>query len=103
MHTYSPTADVAEYLRAIQRFPLLEVDEESSLARRWRESADRQAVHRILTSHLRLVPTVARRYRGYGLPFSELISEGNVGLIQAARRFDPEKGTRFSAYAIWWI
>jgi RNA polymerase sigma-32 factor len=103
MRTHPPTADVVQYLREIRRFPLLESEEESLLAKRWREKADRQAVHRILTSHLRLVPTIARGYRGYGLPFSELISEGNIGLTQAAGRFDPERGARFSTYAVWWI
>ena len=103
MRTYFPTADVVQYLREIKKFPFLEAEEETTLAKRWRESADRQAAHRILTSHLRLVPNVARRYRGYGLPMSELISEGNIGLMQAAERFDPEKGARFSTYAIWWI
>jgi RNA polymerase sigma-32 factor len=98
-----PTSDVAGYLRAIHRFPLLEAAEEASLAKRWRDNADREAAHRILTSHLRLVPNVARRYRGYGLPLFELISEGNLGLMQAARRFDPSKGARFSTYAVWWI
>lgn len=103
MRAYFPTADVAQYLREIKKFPFLEAEEETILAKRWRESSDRQAAHRILTSHLRLVPNVARRYRGYGLPLSELISEGNIGLMQAAERFDPEKGARFSTYAVWWI
>jgi RNA polymerase sigma-32 factor len=103
MLTHWPTTDSAQYLRQIRKFPLLEAEEESSLARRWHENADGQAMHKILTSHLRLVPHVARSYRGYGLPFSELVSEGNVGLIQAAKRFDPEKGARFSTYAVWWI
>lgn len=103
MRTYLPTAEVAQYLREIQKFPLLDAEEETLLTKLWRENADRVAVHRILTSHLRLVPNVARRYRGYGLPLSELISEGNIGLMQAAKRFDPEKGARFSTYAVWWI
>jgi len=103
MRTFPPTADAARYLREIRRFPLLEAEEESLLAERWRERADHKAVHKILTSHLRLVPNVARGYRGYGLPFSELISEGNIGLMQAAGRFDPERGARFSTYAVWWI
>jgi RNA polymerase sigma-32 factor len=103
MRTHSPTTDDSRYLRQIHCFPLLEAEEESSLARRWLENADGQAVHKILTSHLRLVPNVARCYRGYGLPLSDLISEGNVGLMQAAKRFDPEKGARFSTYAVWWI
>ena len=95
--------DVIRYQKEIQRFPLLQPEEEAKLAKHWRESADRKAVHKLLTSHLRLVVKVARSFRGYGLPFSELISEGNVGLIQAADRFDPEKGFRCSTYAVWWI
>jgi RNA polymerase sigma-32 factor len=103
MSTLLPTAEIAGYLRQIQKFPLLEAAEEALLARRWRERADKQAVQKIVTSHLRLVPPVARAYRGYGLPLSELVSEGNIGLMQAVQRFDPEKGARFSTYAVWWI
>ena len=103
MRIDSLASDAARYLREIQRFPLLEAAEEASLAKCWLESSDRHAVHRILNSHLRLVPSVARRYRGYGLPLSDLISEGNIGLMQAARRFNPDKGARFSTYAMWWI
>jgi RNA polymerase sigma-32 factor len=103
MRSYLPTTDIAQYLREIKKFPLLEAEEETVLAERWRENADPEAANRILTSHLRLVPNVARGYRGYGLPLSELISEGNIGLMKAAKRFDPTKGARFSTYAIWWI
>ena len=103
MRSYLPTTDVAQYMQKIQKFPFLEAEEESVLAKRWRENADSEAANRILTSHLRLVPNVARGYRGYGLPLSDLISEGNVGLMQAAKRFDPNKGARFSTYAVWWI
>lgn len=103
MRSYLPTTDVAQYMQKIQKFPFLEAEEETVLAKRWRENADSEAANRILTSHLRLVPNVARGYRGYGLPLSDLISEGNVGLMQAAKRFDPNKGARFSTYAVWWI
>jgi RNA polymerase sigma-32 factor len=102
MLTSLHTTDV-RYQRQLRRFPLLEADEEAQLAKRWREQFDREAVHKLLTSHLRLVVAVARSYRGYGLPISELISEGNMGLMEAATRFDPEKGARFSSYAVWWI
>ncbi|SHG59727.1 RNA polymerase sigma-32 factor [Bradyrhizobium erythrophlei] len=97
------TANIGRYLRQIRRFPLLEAEEECVSARSWRENADGRALHKLLTSHLRLVVSIAHTYRGYGLPLSDLISEGNIGLIQAGHRFDPEKGFRFSTYAIWWI
>jgi RNA polymerase sigma-32 factor len=103
MATSWQTADTIRYHQQLRRFPLLEAEEEMRLARRWRERSDREAVHKLLTSHLRLVARVARSYLGYGLPLSELISEGNIGLIEAAKRFDPEKGVRFSTYAVWWI
>lgn len=103
MRSYLPTNDIAQYLREIKKFPFLEAQEESALANRWLETGDSEAANKILISHLRLVPNVARGYRGYGLPLSELISEGNVGLMQAAKRFDPKKGARFSTYAVWWI
>jgi RNA polymerase sigma-32 factor len=93
----------SRYLQEIRRFPLLEADEESVLAKRWREHCDGKAAHKLVTSHLRLVAKAAAGYRGYGLPMSELISEGNLGLMQAVKRFDPERGFRFSTYAIWWI
>jgi RNA polymerase sigma-32 factor len=91
------------YLEEIRRFPMLERQEEYMLAKRWRERGDRGAAHRLVTSHLRLVTKIARDYRGYGLPISEAISEGNVGLMQAVERFEPEKGFRLATYAMWWI
>src|SRR5258707_6034427 len=91
------------YLEEIRRFPMLQAEEESALARRWREHGDSDAVHALVTSELRLVVKIAVGYRGYGLPISELISEGNVGLMQAAKRFDPEQGFRFATYAMWWV
>lgn len=93
----------AIYFNEIRRFPMLKAEEEQMLAARWRESGDGDSAHQLLTSHLRLVPKIARNYRGYRLPSSELISEGNIGLIQALKRFDPDKGVRFSTYAGWWI
>jgi RNA polymerase sigma-32 factor len=93
----------SSYLTDIQRFALLEREQEYALAKRWREHGDRDAAHRLVTSHLRLAAKVAKSYRGYGLPISEIISEGNLGLMQALNRFEPEKGFRFSTYAIWWI
>ena len=91
------------YLWQIQRFPMLEPHEEYMLAGRWREHGDHEAAHKLVTSHLRLVAKIARGYSGYGLPISDVISEGNVGLMQAVRRFKPEKGFRFATYAAWWI
>ena len=91
------------YLSDIRRFAMLEKEQEYELARRWRERGDRNAANQIITSHLRLAVKVAMGYRGYGLPVSEIISEGNVGLMQALNRFEPEKGFRFSTYAVWWI
>ncbi|HEY2184632.1 MAG TPA: RNA polymerase sigma factor RpoH [Xanthobacteraceae bacterium] len=91
------------YLEEIRRFPLLESGEEYVLAKRWREQGDGSAAQKLVNSHLRLVAKIAMGYRGYGLPVSEIISEGNVGLMQAAKRFEPEKGFRFATYAIWWI
>jgi RNA polymerase sigma-32 factor len=93
----------ANYFKEIRRFPMLKADEEYMLAARWRERGDGSAAHRLLTSHLRLVVKIAIGYRRYGLPIPDLISEGNIGLMQAIRRFDPDKGTRFSTYATWWI
>lgn len=92
-----------EYLEEIRRVPFLEWDEEKRLAKRFREHGDANAAHRLVTSHLRLVVKLAMRYRGYRLPMSELISEGNVGLMEAVKRFDPDKGFRLTTYAIWWI
>jgi RNA polymerase sigma-32 factor len=94
---------LASYFRKILRFPMLEPQEEYMLARRWREHGDRDAAHKLITSHLRLVAKIAPRYRRYGLPIPDLISEGNVGLMQAVKRFDPEKGSRLGTYAMWWI
>ena len=91
------------YLKEIQRFPMLEPQDEYMLAKRWHEHGDRDAAHKLVTSHLRLVAKIAMGYRGYGLPISEVISEGNVGLMQAVTRFEPEKGFRLATYAMWWI
>src|SRR5216683_124798 len=94
---------LTHYLEEIRRFPMLERQEEYVLAKRWREHGDRDAAHKLVTSHLRLVTKIARDHRGYGLPICEAISEGNVGLMQAVERFGPEKGFRFATYAVWWI
>src|SRR6266436_1995505 len=94
---------LARYLEEIRRFPMLEPQEEYMLAKRWREHGDRDAAHKLVTSHLRLVAKIAMGYRGYGLPIAEVISEGNVGLMRAVERFEPEKGFRLSTYATWWI
>jgi RNA polymerase sigma-32 factor len=94
---------LTRYLEEIRRFPMLEPHEEYMLAKRWREHGDRDAAHKLVTSHLRLVAKIAMGYRGYGLPISEVISEGNVGLMQAVKRFEPEKGFRLATYAMWWI
>jgi len=94
---------LTRYLEEIRRFPMLERREEYMLAKRWRGHGDREAANKLVTSHLRLVAKIAMGYRGYGLPISEVISEGNVGLMQALKRFEPEKGFRLSTYAMWWI
>src|SRR2546427_7670127 len=94
---------LARYIEEIRRVPMLEPQDEYMLAKRWREHDDLEAVHKLVNSHLRLVIKIAKGYRGYGLPISELISEGNVGLIQAVKRFEPEKGFRLATYAMWWI
>jgi RNA polymerase sigma-32 factor len=94
---------LTRYLEDIRRFPMLEPQDEFMLAKRWREHGDRDAAHKLVTSHLRLVAKIAMGYRGYGLPISEVISEGNVGLMQAVKRFEPEKGFRLATYAMWWI
>jgi RNA polymerase sigma-32 factor len=99
----SAESGLSRYLDEIRRFPMLEPQEEYMLAKRWREHGDRDAAHRLVTSHLRLVAKIAMGYRGYGLPISEVISEGNVGLMQAVKRFEPEKGFRLATYAMWWI
>jgi RNA polymerase sigma-32 factor len=94
---------LTRYLAEIKRFPILEADEEYMLAKRWQEHQDPKAAEKLVGSHLRLVAKIASGYRGYGLPVIDLIAEGNVGLMQALRKFDPEKGFRFSTYAMWWI
>ena len=94
---------LARYLDEIRRFPMLDAEEEYMLAKRWREHEDVEAAHKLVTSHLRLVAKIAMGYRGYGLPMNEIISEGNVGLMQAVKRFDPDKGFRLATYAMWWI
>jgi RNA polymerase sigma-32 factor len=94
---------LSRYLEEIRRFPMLEPQEEYMLAKSWREHGDRDAAHKLVTSHLRLVAKIAMGYRGYGLPISEVISEGNVGLMQAVKRFEPDKGFRLATYAMWWI
>ncbi len=99
----SPETNLARYLQEIRKFPMLHVDQEYMLAKRWREHDDTDAAHQLVTSHLRLVAKIAMGYRGYGLPLGELISEGNVGMMQAVRRFDPDRGFRLATYAMWWI
>jgi len=94
---------LSRYLREIRKFPMLTADDELALARRWRDQLDQKAADKLVTSHLRLVAKIAIGYSGYGLPLSELISEGNVGLMQATKRFDPENGARLATYAMWWI
>lgn len=94
---------LTRYLEEIRKFPMLDPHEEYMLAKRWREHGDRDAAHQLVTSHLRLVAKVAMGYRGYGLPVNEVLSEGSIGLMQAVKRFDPDKGFRLATYAIWWI
>ena len=101
--TLASEGGLSRYLQEIRKFPMLEPDEEYMLAKRWREHDDSEAAHRLVTSHLRLVAKIAMGYRGYGLPVSELISEGNVGMMQAVKRFDPDRGFRLATYAMWWI
>ncbi len=103
MPTLTADGNLQRYLSEIRKFPMLEADEEFMLAKRWKEHGDVEAVHKLVTSHLRLVAKIAMGYRGYGLPIAELISEGNVGMMQAVKRFEPEKGFRLSTYAMWWI
>jgi RNA polymerase sigma-32 factor len=100
-----PTGEpgLTKYLKRIRGFPMLEPQEEYRLAKRWRERGESDAAHRLVTSHLRLVARIAMGYRGYGLPIDEVVSEGNVGLMQAVKRFEPERGFRLATYAIWWI
>ena len=99
----SSEGNLSRYLQEIRKFPMLAQDEEFMLAKRWQEHQDTEAAHRLVTSHLRLVAKIAMGYRGYGLPLSELISEGNVGMMQAVKRFDPDRGFRLATYAMWWI
>src|SRR5579883_3180677 len=101
--TISSEGGLSRYLQEIRKFPLLDQGEEYMLAKRWREHADPDAAQKLVTSHLRLVAKIAMGYRGYGLPLSELISEGNVGMMQAVKRFDPDRGFRLATYAMWWI
>ena len=99
----SPNQNLSRYLQRIRTYPMLEVEEERQLAQRWRDHEDPEAAERMVTSHLRLVAKIAMGFQGYGLPLGELISEGNVGMMQAIKRFDPERGFRLSTYAMWWI
>jgi RNA polymerase sigma-32 factor len=101
--TISSEGGLTRYLQQIRQFPMLQPDEEYMLAKSWKEHGDREAAHKLVTSHLRLVAKIAMGYRGYGLPISEVISEGNVGLMQAVKRFEPDKGFRLATYAMWWI
>jgi len=96
-------AGFRDYIRAIRRFPILKPEEEYMLAKRWQEHGDPEAAHKLVTSHLRLVTKIAVGYKGYGLPLADLISEGNVGLMHAVKRFDPDRGFRLATYAMWWI
>ncbi len=99
----SSQGSLAKYLQEIRKFPMLKVEEEFTLAKSWQEKKDINAAHKLVTSHLRLVAKIALKYRGYGLPIPDLISEGNIGLMQAVKRFDPDKGFRLATYAMWWI
>jgi RNA polymerase sigma-32 factor len=94
---------LTRYLADIRKFPLLDPKEEYMLGKRWREHEDTEAAHKLVTSHLRLVAKIAMGYRGYGLPINEVIAEGNIGLMQAVKRFEPERGFRLATYAMWWI
>ena len=99
----APEGNLSRYLQEIRKFPMLSAEEELDLAKRWRDEGDERAAHKLVTSHLRLVAKIAMGYRGYGLPVGELISEGNVGMMQAVKRFDPDRGFRLATYAMWWI
>src|SRR3954453_9768268 len=101
--TRSSELGLSRYLTEIRKFPMLSPEEELAYAKRWRERQDREAAFRLVTSHLRLVAKIAMRYRGYGLPIAEIVSEGNIGLMQAVKRFDPDRGVRLATYAMWWI
>ncbi len=100
---FTPEQNLSRYLNEIRKFPMLTIEEEYTLAVNWREQEDHKSAHKLVTSHLRLVAKIAMGYRGYGLPVGELISEGNVGMMQAVKRFDPERGFRLATYAMWWI
>ncbi len=99
----SPEQGLRKYLQEIAKFPVLSAEEEQKLAKRWAEHQDVEAAHQLVTSHLRLVAKIAFKYRGYGLPMADLIAEGNIGMMQAVKRFEPAKGFRLSTYAMWWI
>src|SRR4051794_6474828 len=101
----TPSVDggLSKYLVEIRKFPVLTFEEELAYAKRWRDHHDRHAAFQLVTSHLRLVAKIAMRYRGYGLPIAEIVSEGNIGLMQAVKRFDPDRGVRLATYAMWWI
>ena len=99
----APEGNLSRYLQEIRKFPMLAPEEELALSRAWRDTEDMDAAHKLVTSHLRLVAKIAMGYRGYGLPVGELISEGNVGMMQAVKRFDPDRGFRLATYAMWWI
>jgi RNA polymerase sigma-32 factor len=103
MSSLAPDASLTRYMQEIRQYPMLAHEEEERLARAWRNNEDHKAAHMLVKSHLRLVAKIAMGYRGYGLPVSELISEGNVGMMQAVKRFDPDRGFRLSTYAMWWI
>ena len=99
----SSEGNLSIYLQEIKKFPILTAEEEYMLAKRYKEHGDTEAAHKLVTSHLRLVAKIAMGYRGYGLPVTDLISEGNVGIMQAVKKFDPERGFRLATYAMWWI
>jgi RNA polymerase sigma-32 factor len=99
----TPEGSLTRYLQEIRKFPMLEAEEEYMLAKAWREHDDTESAHKLVTSHLRLVAKIAMGYRGYGLPVGELIAEGNIGMMQAVKRFEPERGFRLATYAMWWI
>ena len=99
----APEGNLSRYLQEIRKFPMLTAEEELSLSKAWRDQTDHESAHKLVTSHLRLVAKIAMGYRGYGLPIGELISEGNVGMMQAVKRFDPDRGFRLATYAMWWI
>ena len=101
--TLSSPDGLTFYLQKVRKFPMLKPDEEFMLAKRWKEEGDSKSAHKMVTSHLRLVAKIAMGYRGYGLPINEIVSEGNVGLMQAVKKFDPDKGFRLATYAMWWI